>query len=175
MPNHISNKLEIEGTFFQVYQVVRAIVDCDGAVDFNTLIPCPAHVYARELSITEEHDFGQWNWLSWNRANWGTKWNAYASRITYRAGGVTIYFQTAWSRPYPFIIAIANRFSDLAFTYKYFHEGHNFWGVERWVCAARIWQHLSLPADFRGLCNELQGYDPVDDDIEREGDENRVF
>jgi len=43
---------------------------------------------------------GCMNWYDWNIKNWGTKWNAYSFK---RLNERQIYFETAWSAPFPVI------------------------------------------------------------------------
>lgn len=59
----------------------------------------------------------------WCRANWGTKWNAYAVARRDYDDRVCVTFQTAWAPPTPVIIALALRFPTVTFTLEYFERG----------------------------------------------------
>jgi len=162
MPNHVTNKL-----LFQPADGEKVIAVCcpDGqCFDFETLVPSPPHMYHGSVSKEEQEDFPL-NWLDWCTENWGTKWNAYAGEIgtNDEDGRVFIQFDTAWSLPYPVLVALANKF-NVAFEHRYFDEGHNFWGVEMWSKGRRLTKRASDPKDKRPLCMELKGYDPDNKD-----------
>jgi len=135
-------------------------------MDFATLVPPPPHIYQGDLSDIDEADF-KCNWLSWNRENWGTKWNAYDSKCGVEDDKAAIKFDTAWSVPYPILAAFANKFG-IAFEHRYFDEGFNFWGIEIWQvidgCCFRVSKRLSHADDRIPLCVELKGYAPDDSD-----------
>ena len=163
MPNHVSHKLT-----FDANDAERVFADCcpDGRFDFNTLVPQPPQMYRGDLSSEDDEDF-KCNWSTWNRENWGTKWNAYDCACKIDDGKAIITFDTAWSIPYPVMSAFANRFG-IPFEHRYFDEGHNFWGIEEWgiergtLCRTK--KRRSSDGDKKALCLELKGYDPDADD-----------
>lgn len=163
MPNHVTNKIVFSAEYAEK---IFAETSIDGNFNFKTLVPQPPHVYQGGLGELEEEDFPI-NWLSWNRENWGTKWNCYDTKYSINGENAEILFDTAWSAPYPVIVAFANRF-QIPFTHKYFDEGHNFWGTERWVFAdgyaCRAGKFYSRDEDKQALCIELKGYDPEAED-----------
>lgn len=63
-------------------------------------------------------------WGTWNRANWGTKWNSYA-HITEDFGMYT--FETAWSGVPELMLKLSKQNPDIKFEYAYSDEdsGHN--------------------------------------------------
>lgn len=163
MPNHVTNQI----IFDRIHvNKVSKLCFSDRGFDFNLLIPMPPHIYVGNLSREDEQDFPN-NWLKWSRENWGTKWNAYDSSIENKDDKSILEFDTAWSVPYPIIVAFANKFL-IEFEHRYFDEGHNFWGVENWGCegknACRLSARKSNSADFNKLCLELKGYDPNKDE-----------
>jgi hypothetical protein len=168
MPNNVTNKLVLP---IAMADEVIAVIAPDGKVDFKTLIPEPPHLYHGNLTNDDERDFPL-NWNSWNRENWGTKWNAYDTVITRDEAHAYVEFDTAWSLPYPFIAAINNRWPTMEFEHRYFDEGHNYWGKEVWekcpFADGKVVRHphsrKSLPEDKQALCIELKGYDPAEDD-----------
>src|SRR5690606_37803499 len=123
MPNNVSHKITFDAS--HAAEVFEACCT-DGRFDFDMLIPRPLRMYRGNLSCEEENDF-KCNWSSWQRENWGTKWNAYQCSCMVDGGKAIIKFDTAWSIPYPVIAAFANRFG-ISFEHRYFDEGHNFWG-----------------------------------------------
>ena len=161
MANNVTNKI----TFKNVY-TGRVKEKCmpEGYFDFETLVPPPAQVYRGNLSLQEDEDF-KCNWSTWNRANWGTKWNAYNSCLTTDGdagtrGDTVVVFDTAWTVPYPIVAAFANTLK-IPFEHRYFDEGEGFWGIERWEMAngvmTRVSTRKSLPEDRETIRQELLG------------------
>jgi len=159
MPNHVTHKLIFaEDSGAEIFSAC-----CPGGkFDFGTLVPQPPHIYKGDLSKDDEQDF-KINWSSWNRENWGTKWNAYGQTCGIDSPHAFIKFDTAWSVPYPVIAAFANRF-HIPFEHRYFDEGHNFWGIEIWAGNAdgvsRAGTRKSIDEDKTALRLELKGYNP---------------
>lgn len=52
--------------------------------------------------LTNMRNHGHLSWYTWGIENWGTKWNAYGQPDN-RDTENQIYFQTAWSTPFPVI------------------------------------------------------------------------
>ena len=61
----------------------------------------------------------------------GYKWNAYNSSYTTSNGVTEILFHTAWSPPFPVIVAFANTFK-IDFEHRYCEGSQSFWGIEQW-------------------------------------------
>jgi hypothetical protein len=156
-------------TFKTIYApFVLAKIWRKGYFDFNSLIKSPANVYQGDLAKQDDEDF-KTNWSTWNRANWGTKWNSYDCEIKLGLRETSIIFQTAWSVPYPIITAFANVFR-MNFTHKYVCEYGEFWGIEKWstidrfdkkntICR-RIEKVRDTPELMKPLLLELRNYDP---------------
>lgn len=161
MPNNVSHKIAFTATTECAAQIIDEITK-HGCLDFNALIPKPLPIYQGSLSGLDTEDFGGFTWYTWAKKNWGTKWNAYNGNSLNRFGAVELYFETAWSIPYPIIIAFANKYK-LSFVHKYFDEGHNFWGIEKWENRKRTSRQRDNKADFISLCKELNVYDPNND------------
>jgi hypothetical protein len=153
MPNHVSNSIEFACDVGLAEKIIDEITK-EGCVDFETLIPMPLHVYQGDSSKVDDDDFKTNSWYPWSVANWGTKWNAYAGSIQNSNGKVRIYFQTAWSVPYPIIIAFANKYG-LEFTHKYYDEGDNFWGVDKWKAGTRVERNYNPEDIHHELYREL--------------------
>ena len=127
MPNHVANRLTFAA---DKAEEVFAVVIRDGRFDFETLVPSPPNMYRGSTNATDEKDFPL-NWNSWQRDNWGTKWNAYECKHGIEGDRAFINFQTAWSAPYPVMAAFCNRF-NIPFEHRYYDEGECHWGIDTW-------------------------------------------
>lgn len=163
MPNHVTNKI-----IFQASELGRvlALIGDGTNFDFARLIPPPLYVYSGDLTSSAKHDDAkdfEANWYDWNTANWGTKWNAYSFTSGTEGEKAFVQFETAWSVPYPIIVAFANSLL-IPFELRYFDEAPNFWGIEKWAvnngAGTRTFKRYSEEEDRRSLCIELKGYDP---------------
>ncbi len=165
MPNYVSNQITFDAARADE---IFAALEVNGKFSMGSLIPMPLHVYRGDLGTDEEEDFPD-NWLSWGKANWGTKWDACESKTSVADGKAILYFETAWSVPYPFIAAFCNRF-QIPFEHRYFDEGENFWGVEQWGASrhdgeriTRLEKRHSDPDDLAAL-QILFGYVPEEEE-----------
>lgn len=135
MPNHITNKLTINGTEEQVNEVLNFIKieetensECFGigTIDFNKITPMPKWIFQKDLGEEDRKKYGEENcWYSWSLENWGTKWNAY-SQPDERNTEDTIYFQTAWSGVPDLISKLAWIFPDVTIEYSYADEDFGY-------------------------------------------------
>lgn len=115
MPNHVTTIIEGDDVALAV------LVDPDGHVDFNGLIPEPKNI--EKDGCTGRHEPGIICWLTWHRAFWGTKWNAYESTVS----PGNLRFDTAWRHPEPVILALSATNPERTFSVKYADEnlGYN--------------------------------------------------
>lgn len=83
-----------------------------------------ANLEEAQKALDNERLYGHRDWYSWNTKNWGTKWNAYDS--IQREDG-SIYFQTAWSTPYPVMLALSAKYPEAIIKVRFADEdfGHN--------------------------------------------------
>lgn len=161
MPNHVTNKLIVNNIKTEALQEMYVSIICnkDKCIDFNKLIPMPAHIYNYDISIEDVGDFGNHNcWREWSVNNWGTKWNAYETEIEY-GEKLVIKFQTAWTVPYPFIIALSNKAEFNDFELRYIDEGFCFWGIEKWENGRRLKRMRDEKQHKNMLSIELMNYD----------------
>jgi Ferredoxin-like domain in Api92-like protein len=166
MPNHVTNKIVFSAD--KADEVFKSVCP-NGKFDFEILVPSPPHLYQGGLSGEDEKDFPL-NWLSWNRENWGTKWNCYDQSCGIEDGKAFIKFDTAWSAPYPIMAAFCNKF-NIPFEHRYFDEGENFWGIDTWGEKAyspghveRMNKAYNRPEDRQRLALELKGRSPDAED-----------
>ena len=83
-----------------------------------------ANLEEAQRALDNERLYGHRDWYSWSNANWGTKWNAYDTNENEDDG---IYFQTAWSNPFPVMEALSRKYPDVVFHVRFADEdfGHN--------------------------------------------------
>lgn len=71
--------------------------------------------------LNNVRQYGFISWYEWANENWSTKWNAYQTPDL-RDTKDTIYFQTAWSCPFPIIIKLSEMFPDNEFVIQWADE-----------------------------------------------------
>lgn len=111
MPNHVTNRIEFHGEQSNIDKVLNLIKNDKECIDFEKIVPMPAHIYRGNLGPEEEKKYGKDNWYDWSRFNWGTKWNAYWSKLD--KDNNTIEFDTAWSCP----IALLDKLAEVCYAY----------------------------------------------------------
>lgn len=98
------------------------------------------------------HD-GCGDWYEWSIENWGTKWQA----INTITNNNVIEFETAWSPCSPVIEALAKKFANLEFEYKYFEPGVCLAGIETFLTDGsydiRVYDHGEL--EYQLLAEEF--------------------
>lgn len=145
MPNHVTNIVKSSPRVISA--MVRSLTDEEKdnatefekdsnkiAVDFGLLIPQPDYVFRGNCDHRHPHVDKETGkvysdcWLSWNRQNWGTKWNAYSAEVSPVAedGTQTLKFETAWSHPVPVMEALTNKFPDEQIEVKYADEDFGY-------------------------------------------------
>jgi|TARA_R110002020_G_scaffold3731_1_gene16504 hypothetical protein len=132
MPNHVSNKLTVDGATKDVDRFLKHMGD---GFDFEKVIPMPDNIYRDNVSSEDKERLakeGIPNWYDWCVENWDTKWNAYDVKRdvgTYgevRGKYVTYDFLTAWSPPIPVIEKLRKDWPDLDIYGGYIGEGYEF-------------------------------------------------
>ena len=122
MPNHVINEVVFHSVFSEDQEaILKAVAGKDGKVDFSVILPPPINSWRG--SVGQKHKVFPTNDLDWCTKNWSTKWNAYGERSIERsADTLTLTFQTAWSAPYGWLVALFNTL-NLSFEYCYLEEG----------------------------------------------------
>lgn len=128
MPNHVTSELIFRDLTPEKHaELIANIIDAEGDVSFNILVPAPLNLWRGNVGTRHEKAFKR-TALDWNSENWGTKWNAYQTRTpTYEDRVLTLVFDTAWAPPYPWLAAVFNRF-NLSFEHNWLDEGAS-WSV----------------------------------------------
>lgn len=109
MPNHITNRIEFYGEQENIDKILTLIRGDTECIDFNKIVPMPNYIYTGPLGTEEREKYGKNNWYDWSLCHWGTKWNAYHSKLD--QDNNAIEFDTAWSCP----IALLNEFARLCY------------------------------------------------------------
>jgi hypothetical protein len=129
MPNYVMNRLKLKGSPEKNKEVMAYIRSEDGTmqIDFNKIVPVPAHVYQGNLGSEEEKLFGNNTWYEWCIEHWGTKWNAICEdEDKQKCTGDTIYFQTAWSGVLKLIYHLSAKFREVCFIYEFSDEDFGY-------------------------------------------------
>jgi hypothetical protein len=130
MPNHVVNEIIFRDVNPDTQEIILKKLLCSkGFVDFNILVPRPLNIWQGNIGEKEEKTFGEKTWYTWNVENWGTKWNAYGmdedgKSVIRTEDTLTVIFQTAWSPPMPWVIAVFNA-TGLPFEHNWMSEGEN--------------------------------------------------
>jgi hypothetical protein len=72
----------------------------------------------------EAHCTTKFNWYDWNIDNWGTKWDASETRLSWECDDLVINFDTAWDVPHEFIEKLSHMYPDVIIdVYAYEEQG----------------------------------------------------
>ena len=90
----------------------------------HMIVKGSANLEEAQKALDNERLYGCRDWYGWATSNWGTKWNAYSTNDT-DVDEVT--FETAWSNPYPVIVALSAKYPEAVFHMRFADEdfGHN--------------------------------------------------
>ena len=167
MPNHVTNAIEFANQ--EDFELAKIqLLNEEGHVDFKLLVPIPPNIYLGNTSQVDHQDFGTFNWYDWNRNNWGTKWNAYDTEVKEELR--IIRFDTAWSPPYPVIVALSRHVPN--FTHYYIEETYESWGKEVWREGSRVayWKDdPEMYEDIFEIVNGVGAWDEYSGEANAEG------
>lgn len=71
-----------------------------------------------------QKEFGATDWYEWRLANWGTKWEASESSI--EENDNFVYFNTAWSMPEAFYVALSKKYPNHKFHTTWYDEDFGY-------------------------------------------------
>ena len=149
MPNWVYNTLVVSGKpadikkFADKARTPRPIRDDNGVsngetddeLSFWNFIAPPEEKHDLYFGRADGTEDKEWNWYSWNNANWGTKWDANDvsmspeyDELDDTTHSLNYYFSTAWSIPEPVFSAMINQHTELHFHLRGVEE--QGWGVE---------------------------------------------
>lgn len=172
MPNHVINEIVLHGVSLD--RCRDKIVNPEGRLDFSILVPLPINFWAGSVGKEHEESFPG-SHLDAARAQWGTKWNAYGlddDSVAERDGSTVLTFQTAWSHPRGWTVAIFNTFRcDI--TASWLSEGGWAGRVESYRINHGImgddWQVTTVEEgsdEYRRLHKLLWGVEEFEDEAE---------
>jgi hypothetical protein len=111
---------------------IRGIMGYAWGKEFDTpedliehmIVKGSANLEEAQKALDNERLYGCRDWYGWSTSNWGTKWNAYSTNDT---DVDEISFETAWSNPYPVIVALSVKYPEAVFHMRFADEdfGHN--------------------------------------------------
>ncbi|MCG7247483.1 hypothetical protein MHK03_06030 [Corynebacterium simulans] len=181
MPNWITNRIRVNPAHFA--EVKEILLDDEGEVDFNRLIPMPPWMDTLSISMMERENPRKW--FEWSRAHWGTKWSAKHTVIKDEL--CEIAFDTAWQHPEPVIEELSRLLPHVNFAVIYAEEDLGYgqrgayyirnlekvpspaalmaddgaW-VANWDCLVMRGEPLEYSEDFPASENDSRDYDPFD-------------
>lgn len=125
MPNHVINEIKFKDLRPEMVQsILDKCVGEDGKVDFEILVPLPITSWPGNVGMTHKETFPSTH-LDDARNLWGTKWGPYGQNddcVVQSKDAVTFTFQTAWSPPYGWLMALFNTFKT-SFEHAWLSEG----------------------------------------------------
>ena len=109
MPNHITNKLIINGERAYIDQILGDLINNE--FTFGNTVPEPS-----DLNV-------DYDWYNWHIEHWGTKWDAYeANIISNDLDTAELEFLTAWSPPDKWLDTTSHQFPTVEFTLYWVDE-----------------------------------------------------
>ncbi len=147
MPNHCNNELCVSGPagLLDEWHDANLPANADPELDrqeltFTSTLPMPAALegtQCRGASGTKSAKdkaeskrlirlHGYDNWYEWRLDNWGTKWDAYETRVDHLQDDpklLRLRFLTAWSPPVPWLRATAQAWPGLKFEHSWDEPG----------------------------------------------------
>ena len=175
MPNHVLTEIRFKNIDADQQGAILALCrGAEGPIDFQTLLPIPSNIW--QGSVGAHHSVFPGNALDWARANWSTKWNAYGideggryQTIATTDDTLTLTFQTAWSTPYGWLLALWH-IGELPFEYTWLDEGRSGATAGRFTAysndwAEQPWSEEDAPEDeYRRMHKLMWGVERFEDD-----------
>jgi len=177
MPNHVMNEVTFTGLSVTQKDAIVAAVRGEQEIDFATLLPLPLNLWWGSVSSLHEKAFPG-TALDWCSSNWSTKWNAYGlnqggryQSVEESPDGLILRFQTAWSPPRGWLVALFNKFK-VSFTYNWLDEGreravsgHFDYAALMHDRAAQPWAEIAADDETQlRMFRLLWGRDSLEDD-----------
>ncbi len=171
MPNHVINEVVVKG---RRLVDVEPLVKGEKDIDFKVLLPPPLNCWQGGSGVETKKAFPV-DWYDWNRANWGTKWNAYGfpdNAVREHDGATILTFQTAWSTPRGWVLALFNSL-NCDIDVSYLDEGCADGALETFIanCPKSLngprWDIATIPEkspEHRRLHKMLWGVEEFDDE-----------
>lgn len=84
------------------------------------------------LQIDNIKEHGSKDWYDWNISNWGCKWDAnepHSLDVDLNNGTTVVYFETAWSPPTEWVLALTKKYPRLRIKMRVTEESDAYIGV----------------------------------------------
>lgn len=122
MPNWVKNVISFPTKEELEKALAKIGVKNEEDFSFEKIIPspktkedCPKEYLLKKEDMVAPDDERPWfNWYSWNNNNWSTKWDACEAMVENSA----IWFDTAWSAPFPILSKLMELWKDFDFDVK---------------------------------------------------------
>lgn len=110
-----------------------------------------------EKYFTAYKSYGYRSWYTWSIDNWGTKWNACETHVSYDDNDFgVVHFDTAWSYPEPIIDKIFEDNPNCVINFSWYDEDYN--------------GHHGIGRNEHGVWTRWEDWDPeVFEDTDNEG------
>lgn len=154
MANHVTNIIKIEAdTDERIDEVMLSILDDQGMIDFNEIIPMPKILRSTSSPNSDNaieciEKTGYECWYTWAKSNWGTRSNAYGREVSYKRVHFARWHRTAFSSK---LLVHKVRFYAKRIDKKRFKQYCAEHGVPKearfktaWTCPVEIFKNISL-------------------------------
>jgi len=168
MPNHIINEVILHADPAKIEPICVKTINKNNNIDFGILVPLPVNHWPGSVGLTHKEAFPGIH-LDDATKMWGTKWNAYGQDETgyYKyviepSGKIIFTFQTAWSPPRGWIVAIFNTF-QIDITHHWLDEGcsdaitekYNFKALGEMFAKPNAWEMSAATESIRKHLHKL--------------------
>lgn len=126
MLNWCYNELHVTGTENDVVNFFQASAMEEEQIEDITYITELSQIPFFMMGTVPRPEEQKENWYDWNTSNWGTKWDMETASIEYydqhreTVWTIVVSFETAWSPPIEWIVAVSELYPNMVFgiTYK---------------------------------------------------------
>lgn len=111
-----------------------------------------------KIALENEEKYGARTWYYWSINNWGTKWDVDVDnvRVEETDNAIYLYFETAWSTPFPFFEKLSKEFAEVEIYVRFADEDLGSNCGEYTLVGGEITEDLE--GDFEFAC-DMWGYD----------------
>lgn len=167
MPNNVSNKLRIQcedsATMAKIKKMIlRENNNHETEYTMEILLP-----RSQAFATHEKYD------LDWNRAVWGTKWDAYHGSVSESGDTLTIFYATAWSPNCDWVHVLCDyidhivgynwekEITKLSVEHRYSDYPSNFGGIVEWKPRDEFrYTHYDSYTEYLKF-HDKEGYDMI--------------
>ena len=166
MPNNVSNRLRIQCEDSAIMAKIKKMIlrENNNEPEYTMEIMLPRSM---AFATPEKYD------LDWNRAVWGTKWDAYHDSISESGDTLTIYYATAWSPNRDWVKVLCDyidhlvgfewgrTISQLSVEHRYSDYPGNFGGIVEWKPRDKFrYMHYNSYTEYL-KAHDKEGYDMI--------------